>query len=65
MAIARKCDICSGFYDWNTDVPNHITIDTLNVDYLVKERRSFDVCPDCYKSISECVDLLKGVKADD
>ena len=64
MAAAKKCDICGTFYDnynMNNYKPNCLKLaneHVVNNKYL----KLYDCCPDCMKSIEECIDSLKPKK---
>ena len=63
MALARKCDICGGFYDWvnGDDIPNNMTLSRFGPNSSISDwSKKYDICPDCYTAINECMEMLKG-----
>lgn len=63
MAIAKKCDICGTFYDYESEKPhNAIAFGWINRDYdfIYNNKNTMDCCPSCLESIKSRIEELKG-----
>lgn len=68
--IARKCNICSKFYDYydgtkhNFENANTIifynNIDRLEGSYYEGRQNVYDLCPECMNRVIELLDNLGG-----
>lgn len=64
MANAKKCDICGKYFDVKNKTVNYIKTAYKDTCGLITNGTSVDACPQCAKSIEDCIESLKPVKAE-
>lgn len=60
MALARKCDICGEFFEYDPNGCDEISFRNLDKNRSTSELEEYDCCPNCMESIKNYIETLKG-----